>query len=192
MKKTALLIGILCFSILSLLAKGSNPEKSTVTGKIITVSFNRSLNSQVDVVLKDLYGYRLLEESFAINEAIGRKYNLKNLPSGRYILEIYEGFKVTKQSIIVDSNSAMISDEDITYKPVCSQKDNLWNVNLLLLNKDADISIYDSESHLIYKEDFSESKNIAKSYNLANLQTGRYVAVFNIGGELFTEVVHVK
>ncbi len=188
MKYTLLLIAICC-SALTLSASDSKPDHTTVTGKTITIGFNQSINSPVEVVLIDASGYQLLRESLQIQHVDKRKYNLKNLPAGKYYLKVHQGYRMTSRTIIVKNNSAIITKEKVIFKPACSQKDDHWNVNLLLLNKDAEMHLYDAKSDLVYAESYTDQKKVAKSFNLSKLKPGAYRAVFNIDGDVFSETI---
>jgi len=191
MKNMVFLIAICCLT-LPLSALDNESDKTTVTGKIITIELNQSTNSPVEVTLRDISGYRLLQESLQARQGGQRKYNLKNLPAGMYYLEIRQGFKVSTTTIAVKDINATVIKEETIYRPACSQKDVRWNVNLLLLDKDAELSIYDSYSELIYKESYDGQVNVAKSYNLSKLSPGTYQAVFDIEGEIFTESIFLN
>ena len=192
MRNTLLLIGIICSTIGSLFAVDANPVNTNIVEKVITVNFDQATNAPVDVILKDMEGHILIEEALNSQDAQRRKYNLKNLPSGKYTLEVYEDFKVTKQTVRIDGKTAILTDEIITFKPVCSQTDNHWSINLLLLEKDADIEIYDAQSNLVYTKEYKGQNKITKSFDLTQLKPGTYNAIINIEGEVFKEPVFVR
>ncbi len=192
MKNTLLLISTLILAIGSLFASEMKPNVTTTTDKTITVNFDQTTNAPVDVILKDAAGFRLLEESLNSQDAQRRKYNLKNLPAGNYTLEIHEDFRITTESISIDNNTIEVTNEEVTFKPVCSQTQDHWNINLLLLKKDADITIYNADDKPVYTAKFRGEQNISKSYDISNLEIGNYKAVIQVDGKSFSEPVFVR
>ena|GEM_PF-863096 len=192
MKNTLLIISILIFAIGGLSASELDPNVKTTAAKTIMIIFDQTINAPVDVVLKDAKGFKLLEESLNSKDAKSRKYNLKNLPVGNYTLEIHEDFKITTESITIDNDAVIVTDEDVTFKPVCSQTQDHWNINLLLLQKDADIIIYNTDEKPVYSAKFRGEQNVAQSFDISKLDKGNYNAVITVEGMTFREPVFVR
>lgn len=156
-------------------------------GKTVTVRFNPSLSSPVKVVLRDLSDFTLHSETVNTSNIRSRKYNLRNLPDGDYIFEVHEPMKIVEKKIRVQGRAIQMIDETIYFKPSTFLKGNTLGVNVLALNKDVKVRIYDADGNTVYSAEMKSEPYVAQLYNLEKMDRGDYLVNISIDNHLFSE-----
>lgn len=119
------------------------------------------------------------------NDKDSRKYNLKNLPSGSYKLEISGGQKTTFQNIEITSEGVILESEVQTiYRPTVKFKGSNLDVNILALENLANLSILDESGETVFFEDF-KATSIQRRYNLDKLAKGSYTVQTKVANQVF-------
>jgi len=188
MKTLAILIFAL-FTTLSSFASVVEPLATSVEGQTITVYFDNDKSEVLSISIVDKYGFELLSEKVQSKNRRSRKYNLTQLPYGKYTIKIDSDQKIVYKTIQTDKNNSVVLDEKTSYKPTTFFENDKWMVNALALGEKVDIKIYDSEYEPVYEEKFKNESVVAKSYDLSQLDYGVYTLSISVGDNNYSKVI---
>jgi hypothetical protein len=114
-----------------------------------------------------------------------RKYNLKNLPAGNYVLRMSDDLKVFSRNFTLDADGVTLSgDLTVEYKPVVKSTDTYLDVNFFTQGKPATISILDHENNVVYRESF-ERPAIHKRFDISRFGRGNYSVLCESAGKSY-------
>lgn len=174
----------LLFSIFTLSAFAGKPLMSSAKAKTITVETSLWKAESVTVQIKEIGGSVILDEVVKSEKGF-RKYDLHNLPSGTYTLELSDDLKIKIQNFVIKGEDLSMSKEVVTiYKPVILVSENNIDVNLLTLNQNVSVKILDDNDSVVFSEKIV-SPSIHKRYDLTRLSKGQYTMKVSFGGRSF-------
>lgn len=188
MKTLAILI-FTALTTFSSFASVVEPLATSVDGNTVTVYFDQDKSEMVNISIVDKVGYELLSEKVQSKNRSSRRYNLEELPYGVYTLKIDTDQKVVYKKVKTDKNNTTVLEEKITYKPNTTFENNRWMVNILALGEKVDIKIYDAELETVFEDKIKDTKVIAKTYNLSQLDYGVYTLKINVGETSYSKVI---
>jgi hypothetical protein len=182
--KTQILI--LVFSVFSLAAFATgNPSARAEKSKSLIVETAHWKSEKLNVQIKEASGVVILDETLKNNKNI-RKYNLKNLPEGKYTIEVSNDQKIMTQEFAIESNELVLSQEIRTeYKPMVIVNKNIVDVNLLTLGNKAFINLVDRDNNIVFAENL-ETPAVHKRYDLSSLASGDYTLSVAMNGRSYT------
>ena len=198
--KTLLSLAFVLISSLTMLANGPVNYSATVVDQYTFVlKLDEVINADIQVKIADQRGYILYEEQLAQHSIDYRKYDLRNLPSGNYVLlvEFDNQIKVqpilkTRASLELDNNLA-----ETVLMPSLNYDEGYMNANFFTEGAIAiGVKILDNEGNLVYAEDQQLASPFHKRYDLTQLPTGAYTFRIQINNGItklnFTEQVYVE
>ena len=109
------------------------------------------------------------EEELAIS-SLGKRFNLKNLPNGIYLLEIEDKSSILLIDLEIIHNELNIMDQSRIVKPVYIKQDK--KVKMILDTKsseDTEIKVYDENNELLYNQDINDVKRIKKTFDFSKV-----------------------
>jgi hypothetical protein len=158
------------------------PVHISPVNKWIIVDKNNWKAPTVAVSLRNEEGSLLISEK--INGS--KKYNLKNVSEGKYILELEDDQQIRVQSLQVASEILYSKDIYTIYKPQLKISDDHIDMNLMTQGEEAQVSIRNNEWKSEFTENTGKEVSVSKRYNLKSLPAGDYTFVVKIGGHTFT------
>lgn len=185
--KTQLLIFVLAMISYAGIAS-NNPNALIEKSKSITVHTAMWKSQTIHAVMRDEAGNVLIDETFENTKSL-RKYNLKGLQDGNYVLELSNEFKIEETSFTIFRNEVIISPKVATqFKPVMSTGDGYLDVNLLNLGSNASISIADERNNVVFQQKL-DAPAVHKRFDLSKLAQGDYVATIWVNNKFYTKLI---
>lgn len=164
---------------------------STLSTKTIKFII-RNGDGEFEVSIKDSNGYRMYSEKFQ-RSYVSKKYDLKNLINGDYIVEIKGQTKIIEMPFTVLRNQIEInaSSESVFYKPVVQLgiDDVLISIEANVLHESLEIALYDDYSNLLYSEEIVGKVDLKRKLNISKLVEGEYRLVMKSGNKIFKEII---
>ncbi|HMQ06455.1 MAG TPA: hypothetical protein PKC30_04090 [Saprospiraceae bacterium] len=186
MKNVILILFMICFSFS--LTAGLYPILQVEKEKVFTLDLNDWSNDLLNISILDQKGQVLFQEEYRADGLQIRKYNIKNFPLGMYTLVVEDLLKSISFDLFVSyHNVSVVGKESIHFKPVLKFAKDLLDINLLALNKDIELSVYDSGGVLIYQDHVSDLPVYNKRLNLHQMKSGRFDVVIEVDGKMYTE-----
>ena len=184
--KTSLILFIFTLTSFGLQANNT-PNTDLSKAKSLTIETHTWKASSIVVKIRQADGTVILEETVKTGNL--RKYNLKNLPAGDYVLEMSDKFRITEQSFSIKQEAVQLAtDVATTFKPVIANKNNSVDVNLMTQGKEAFVSIFDTKGETLFEEK-CERTSVHRRYDISRLPAGEYTVFVQLGGRSFTEKV---
>lgn len=169
------------------IAGGIKPLATSIEQKTITISIYELKPKEVEVRILDKKGEVLLTELFNTKDFRNRKYNLNNLPDGKYDLEVSDVQKTITMTLIIKSDILEIEKEEKLYKPHSFIMDKKWNLSVMSLGKDVNVRIIDQRGELVYEDEIKEKISVNRRYNLSKLKKGSYNLYISIDGNSYDQ-----
>ena len=166
----------------------------------VTSNTEKSLNFEMDapsiktvISIIDIDGVIIYTESVnAIND-YSKKFDLKNLPEGRYFLNVEDSLRKTIFTLAIDDSTIEIDSRVENSKPVFRKAGDKVFLNLLNLEKgDVQITVYDSDNRVVFKEIITDTMLVEKAFNFETAYDDTYVVVVKNGNDTFYEDIVVK
>jgi len=144
-------------------------------GKKITFAISET--KQMDVTIYDSNYVVMHSEKVSTEELVDRTYNLEYLPEGKYYLVAESESKWATYQISIVGETAELFEEPISeeFKPTFMKQKGFVTVNFLNLDESPTvIKIYDRNDMLIYESDYMKDQNIAKVFDIYNIENEEY------------------
>ena len=199
--KNVLKNSITCFAMFFLtvataLANDPSFKIAKTDNKIISLTV-KDAASPVGISFRDAEGVLLHSEKYNFKKKGIRYYNLKEVATGTYYLEIETDVKVEKYIISVDSDAATIREdaEKVLYKPILVLKNEHIMITKCNLSKsDLKIKLYDKNDNCLYSEVVDASTDnltIGRKLNISELEEGRYTFFLTTEERTYTKSVNL-
>lgn len=190
LKSSLLVIAILMTTIT--LAKNNDPSIKIrlVESKLIQLTMDVTIK-MVEVTVKSSNGEIIYSEK-SENLNLSKKYDLKNLPIGSYVMEIESQTKVKLIPFNVLTKSIELNEkkENVYYKPIVRKEGSSVFISKLALNNEAlEILLYDLNSNKLFSERLEGNAILERKLNLLNLESGDYSLILRSGGKTFYETI---
>lgn len=146
--------------------------------KSFVLHLDRVLTEKVQVRILDAEHHLLLSDAIREKGPFAKKYNLSNLPAGRYTVEIEDNYTIKYQPVEILDSSLVIDADHLTaiYKPFVVANGKLVDLTFLQLeDAKTEIEILDDAGFPVYNETIEDSGSITKRYDVSKLQAGNYV-----------------
>lgn len=145
-------------------------------------------NQKTKISILDNNGSTLHSKTVKKQLKYAEKYNLRNLPSGQYLVEIRNEMITTSIPILIkDETISVLGNERITtFKPFMKHNNN--EIDLMLFSPEKvqhQFTIYDENYNAIYNEVYAKEANIQKKFDIAALDPGDYSVVINSNGHKY-------
>ena len=187
MKSVATLM--LCLSTL-LVSAGSSPDVTVVhTGNKSFALYLGDTQREVQFVkLKDMNGQVLLSDRAKGVESFSRKYNLVNLPAGKYFLSIEDGSRTMIQPITVTADALEIPEHEMktVFMPAVVVASEKLDYTLLCLDETSvTIEIIDELGRKNYSATTTEQGSVQRRFDITALTPGTYTMVTRLKDDQF-------
>jgi len=166
----------------------------------VTPNTAKSLNFEMDaptiqtvVSILDIDGVIIYSERVNAVNDYSKKFDLRNLPNGDYILKVEDALKKTIFEFDIDDSNVLIAARKENSKPIFKKNGQKVFLNLLNSNmEDVEITIYDSENRVVFDETVVETLLVEKAFNFEEAYDDTYVVVVKNGKDTFYEDIVVK
>ncbi|MEM7575045.1 MAG: hypothetical protein AAF433_19220 [Bacteroidota bacterium] len=182
--KSILSLTLLLWSTLLLVAASPINFSTTVLDEhSFVLRLEQVIDTEIQVQIKDQRGFVLHEEGLSQQQAKSRRYDLRNLPAGNYVM-IVDFDNQIKVQPIVKSATAIEVDNDLAetvIKPSLNYNNGLLDANFFAGAASAvDVKIQDDEGQVVYQERQELDSPFHKRYNLTQLPWGEYTFYFKV------------
>jgi hypothetical protein len=179
------------FTFLSIAAFGVDLPEFTIKNegaKSFVLQLDRVLTQRVQIRILDAENSLLLSEAIKEKGPFAKKYNLSNLPNGRYTVEIEDAYSISYQPIEVFEKHLVIDDKLLKaiYKPVITATGKQVDLTFLQV-EDAvtEIEITDDAGFGIFKDSIKDNGSITRRYNVAQLLPGEYTFRLSVNDKVY-------
>jgi len=156
--------------------------------KVFALVIDDTKLTDVNIKIIDTEGLVLLNEKAKINNKASKSYNLSNLPSGTYEIELEDDISFRKQIVkLTFDKLEVLNEEEIKiHKPTVQKDGDYILLNALVLDKgQIEIAIFDEKGVELFSEKFEHKQTIHRQYNVANLQSNNCSVRVVVGGKDF-------
>ncbi|QDO93068.1 hypothetical protein FNB79_03450 [Formosa sediminum] len=143
--------------------------------------------------IKDTKGVILYNKTFKTSGSVNNTFDFSTLPNGTYFFEHEKSNQIKVIPFNVKSGKVSYSDtKETIFKPVVKVKNNLVYLSKLELDKE-DVTVtlsFENEYNsykTIHTENFTNTANIQRVYNLSENVPGNYKVVIKANGREFAE-----
>ena len=147
--------------------------------------------SKINII--DFNGQVLFEETIVSKTKYQKRFNLKNVPEGKYELTAENALRSIVYTINVKNGKAWLHEKNITYKPTFSVKDR--KIHLHFLNngaREVHIVLYNGFNEKVHEEVVKGKIALSKTFDLSRSLNGKYnLRVWNADG-FYTETFDIK
>lgn len=160
-------------------------------------SFNLDLSDwktqEVEVRIADETGVIVMTEMISVDKIGIRKYNLKNLATGKYIVTVSDQYRKVMQPIMLDTKNVLIDTANarITYKPIITVSNSKVDVNYLVLGKDVSIEFLNNDYDVLDVKSYQNVKILNKRFDLSGLADGTYYININTDNGSYSQAINV-
>jgi len=145
-----------------------------------------NLNSKrIKISLRDTTGFVLYNKNIKGEGTYAKKYNVNNLPKGRYVLDFKNEMGSRSYTIVLSDNGLTVLDnyelivssleDTVAFKPFIRHRGDI--LDLMVFSPELakhEIRIYDQQNEIIFSEVEDKKMNIEKKYDLSLLESGKY------------------
>ncbi len=182
--KTHAMMFILLLAAFAMQAS-NNPGTELEKAKSLTIETHTWKSENVHIQIRQADGEIVLDETVRTGNL--RKYNLKHLPAGQYVLEMSDSYRVTEQTFTIGQLDVQVSAPvKTTFKPVIARKGNALDVNLMTQGEEAFITITDQASETLFAEKCAKT-SLHRRYDISRLPAGSYALSIEVGDRTYTE-----
>lgn len=177
----------------------------TVTGmakepKIVSNGSTKSFVFELDAAsdettirLLDSDGNIIYSEQVSKGMAYAKRFDLNNLESGNYYLEVEDSIKELTYRVALDETGAKVGGLMESTKPVFRKRGDKVFLNLLNLDlQEVEVSVYDSSDRILFSETIKGEQLVQKAFNFEKAYTNSYTVVVKDGDNTYYEEVVVK
>lgn len=165
-------------------------------GKNIQIFANNLRSGQINIRILDAQSQILLEETVAQGTNVAKQYQLNQLPTGYYAVEVSDVFQQIVQPFAITLAGVELNNDSrkAVYKPFVKMVDTKLDINLLLLeDADVQVELFDESYGNIYKEAFSNfGQTFSKRLNLSKMDSGKYMLKIKYADQSFYQTITVK
>lgn len=157
--------------------------------KMITLRVGSAQSDLTEIKIKNQFGQVIYSETVENVNGILKNFDLKNLESGHYNIELENALNIEVLPITITWDSVKVAHDQFktVYKPFLKLREN-GNVDFNYLNlnaKSTTVMITDEKGKVVYKEDLGSSSDIEKRYDISSLAKGNYQFIVQSGDRNF-------
>lgn len=192
---TKLILNLFTICLLALNTIQATNDSNTpnpVEDNTIILSFEGWNTEFVELRFFDKSGTQLFLEKLNTKDIEAKRYNLKELTPGTYMVEISDNVKIAERKIMFHENGILMSEEDnVVFKPFFAKRDDKVLINQLILGNAAKLQIRDEANNVLHEEFVLGENTIAKTFDVKQLPTGYYSFVIQTQGKLFQKTFYL-
>lgn len=162
-------------------------------GNIFLTKFDRNAiivnrgewkSKTVNVVITDENGFTVFTQKLSKKVDL-IKYNIDELPNGNYSMEIFDDLRIVRKEFSIKNDQLLLSDKyELMYKPVVKISKNMVDVQMLAMNKEAQITLTDKEGNVLHNEKVT-STTVSRRMDVSILPSGNYTVTVEVGDRYF-------
>jgi predicted phage tail protein len=157
------------------------PVRISPSNKWIIIDKAGWKSPKLEVSIQSVDGTTLINE----NIRTSTRYNLKNVPEGKYILQLEDDQKIRIQYLQVSNDMMFSTGISTVYKPHTIINANHIDMNLMTQGQPAEVSILDAESKAVFTEKITNEVSVTRRYNISQLPEGEYTMVVKMSDQQF-------
>lgn len=182
----------LMFVIATSMAK--EPTLSVTPNTEKSLIFEMDTPSEKTIIsILDIDGVIIYSEKVTSAATYSKKFDLRNLPDGNYMLSVEDMLKKTTFKFDIDKSNVFIEERKENAKPIFKKNGQMVFLNLLNATKeDVKITIHDSENRLVFNETVADTFLVQKAFNFEKAYADTYMMVVKNGEDTFYENIIVK
>lgn len=178
-----LLVAVL-YSVITF-ANSTEPTIIVSDDKSFTIDNKVWRTETVEIEIADNFGSIIYSDEQPIKKL--RKYNLENIPSGRYTITISNEIKSVVQNIEITKDGLLLDfDAETIYAPQINIENDKIDINFLSNGKNTAIKIYNAWNE-VYSEVNKKTLSINKRLNIENLPTGVYTVTIHNANKTYSK-----
>ena len=188
MKKSIKILTIV-FAILIASTNGFSTDPSTAVRiksmgiRNFGVYIDNYNSKRIKISLRDTTGFVLYKKNIKHEGSYSQKYNLSNLPKGRYVLNLEDDISLRSYTIVLSDSELTVVDSLVVstkkniaaFKPFMRHRGDI--LDLMVFSPELakhEIKIYNQQNEIIFSEVEDKKMNIAKQYDFSLLESGIY------------------
>jgi len=194
MKKVVRSIATVALMFFVATSMAKEPTLSVTPNTEKSLIFKMDATSEQTVIsILDVEGVIIYSEKVGSTAAYSKKFNLRNLPDGDYVLKVEDLLKETIFEFDIDNSNVLIEERKENTKPIFKENGQKVFLNLLNPGKgDVKITIYDGENRIVFDETVVDTLLIEKTLNFEKAYEDTYVVVVKNEENIFYEDIVVK
>lgn len=162
--------------------------------KVFLLTFNAQGKGKINIKLYDDRSNILFAENIKAAKVITKRFDLRQLKSGNYTLQVMDGISTTQQKMIVTSKEVFIDKkgQTIFHTPHWKFDKRKKLLDLTWLNSQqvvAATKISDMADIQLVNDIIDSRIKVHKRYDLSSLPKGRYFVEFKFGEQSFRKVI---
>jgi hypothetical protein len=163
--------------------------------KIFVLYMSGGYPEESQVSIKNINGELIHNEVLKDNILYSKKFNLQQLASGHYFLELETTRTIERLPLLITKTGLSFLDEEkqITYKPFMRHNDKILDVMLLSPNMlPVEIIVSDQNSNVLLRDDIVQEMKIEKQYDFSTLTKGSYTVTITTQGRQYDYLMPVQ
>ena len=189
MKKVVRSLATVALMFVVATSTAKEPTLSVTSNADKSIQFEMDASTAQTVVsIVDIEGVIMYSEKVGDAEAYSKKFNLRNLPDGKYLLKVEDSLKETIFEFGIYDSIVRIADRNENVKPVFRKNGQKVFLNLLNTDmQDVQIKVYDSENRVIFDETVVDTFLVEKAFNFENAFEDTYTVIVKDGKNTYYE-----
>jgi len=198
MKNLMISLTLVMLSTLQGFAFADVEVAAAISGKTITLSFEENSKktsfafNRQRVILKDLAGVILYEETISTIATPEKNYNLKALPNGEYLFEIHDKSKVTIKPFTIEGEEITLLEESEIFQPTVTLKDKVAIFNLLAFQNSVEVKVWDADGLELFSQNFEDMNSVGKRFDFSTVPTGTYRITTKVKDQYFVDNIEIE
>jgi hypothetical protein len=188
-QKSVIAIALIALPLMSFADGFPFVKLTSKENKMITLRVGSAQSDMTNIKIKNQFGQVIYSETVENVNGILKNFDLKNLASGHYKIELENALNIEVLPITITWDSVMVAHDQFTtvHKPFFKLNEN-GNVDFNYLNlnaKSTKVMITNEKGNVIYKEDLGNGSEIEKRYDISSLEKGNYQFIVQSGDRNF-------
>ncbi len=156
--------------------------------KIFVLDLNDWAMDQLHITIREQQGKEIFSDYYDGKGNPIIKYDVRSFPNGMYSVKVSDEYKSVSFDLFVSYQTVtLVGEEKVIFKPFVKFSNNMLDINLMSLNNDVSLLLYDPKGKLIYEDSVYNLPVYAKRLNLENMGKGTYTVSIEVDGESFTD-----
>ena len=200
MKTTSKIIAI-AFVLLgsSMNVFSTDPSKSVyiklLGNKNFAIYMSGVYAEQTQVSLRDGENNVIHEEMLKENELYSKKFNLQQLASGRYILELETETNIERIPLLLTDNELtfLTNEKQLFYKPFMRHDGNVLDLmHFAPEEASMEMLVTDKYNNVVFKEELKKDIKVERQYDFSAFATGTYYVTVGTQGRQYQYTMPVQ
>ncbi len=160
--------------------------------KKVKVELNSPKSIDVSILVANMDGKVLHEETIKSRRSYGRVYDFTNLKDGQYTIISEDDYITTTTEVKIHRSDIDVLSNEVEYKPIFLTKGGSLMVNYLNINaEDIKFSIENGDA-VVYESDGGNDISFQKILNISKMPSGDYFANIEAGSRTYSYYFFVR